>query len=151
MNRSQCELDEGHEALRECQARESLLLSDLRQLLDQPSTDQTRGALLRIMDRLLTHLPHHLELACQGGYLVEVRRLRPNWHRQIEALHGANLWCIAALNELRDPIARALPSATIEAKENGEIEIWIRSLAAIREHEIRLLQRAYTIDIGGEA
>lgn len=151
MNRSQSELKEVYAALRECQAHESQLLGDLRYFLDQPSNEQSRGALLLLIDRLVTHLPHHLELACKGGYFAEVHRLRPSWHRQIEALHGANLWCIAVLDELQERIERELPSAAIEAKVNGEIDNWIRSLAAIREDESRLLQRAFAIDIGGEA
>ena len=151
MNRSQCELKEVYAALRVCQAHESQLLSDLRHLLDQPTTEQSRSSLLFIIRQLVTHLPHHLELAGKGGYLAEVQRLRPSWHRQIESLHAANLWCISVLDELHERIERELPSAAIEAKVNGEIDNWIRSLAAVREDESRLLQRAFTIDIGGEA
>jgi hypothetical protein len=72
-------------------------------------------------------------------------------YRQIEALHGANIWCISALRELYDHMEHESPSATIETKESGDLDIWIRSLATIRGHECRLLQGAFTLDIGGEA
>lgn len=151
MNRSQSELKEVYAALGECQADELRLLNDLRHLLDQPTTEQSRSSLFLIIQQLVAHLRHHLELAGKGGYLAEVHRLRPGWHRQIESLHAANLWCITVLDELHERIERELPSAAIEAKVNVEIENWIRTLAAVREDECRLLQRAFSIDLGGEA
>ena len=144
-------LDTSYQALRECQSRESLLLGDLRRLLAQPTSMQTRRSLLRVCDRLLADLPRHLELASEGGYLQEVHRLRPNWHYQVDKLRGANLWCIAVLRDLRDRIACEAPSGRIETKDSGEINAWAQSLSAVRENESRMLQRAFTIDIGGEA
>ena len=134
-----------------CQSLETELIDDLRCLLDRPSTAKTRQTLLVILDQLLVSLPRHLELACREGYLAEVLRIRPTWHRQIESLHGANIWCYSALQELHDHVKRESPSATIETKDSGDIDIWVRSLLAIRGHETRLLQRAFTLDIGGEA
>lgn len=138
-------------SLRACQSLESKLIVDLQSLLGRPSTAQTRRTLLGIFDRLLDNLPRHFELACREGYLTEVLRIRPAWHRQIEALRGANIWCLSALQELSDHVTRESPSAKIETKDSGDIDIWVRSLLAIRGHETRLLQRAFTIDIGGEA
>ncbi len=138
-------------ALTECHKTESRLIGELRQLLDQPSTALTRNALLRILNCLLDNLPRHLELASQGGYLREVRRLRPNWQRQVKALQRANACCLSTLQELRDHIRHESPSGTIDTTECGEIDIWIQSLQSIRERECQLLQGAFSIDIGGEA
>lgn len=138
-------------ALTDCQKTESRLIGELRQLLDQPSTALTRQALLSILNRLLDNLPLHLEQASQGGYLTEVRRLRPNWQRQVKALQGANVCCLSTLQELRDHIRHESPAGTIDTTEGGEIDIWIRSLQSIRQRECQLLQGAFTIDIGGEA
>ena len=145
------EFDDRCRALADCHEAESRLIGDLRLLLDQTSTALTRQAVLRILDRLLDSLPLHLELASQGGYLTEVHRLRPNWHRQVEALHGANVGCLSELHELRDHVRSESPSATIESEESGEIDIWVRSLESIRGHERQLLQGAFTLDIGGAA
>ena len=90
-------------------------------------------------------------MASHGGYFTEVIRLRPNWHRQVEALNRANIGCITALHKIRDRIENTRSSASIEIKESGDIDIWVRSLASIREDESQLLQAAYTLDIGGEA
>ena len=59
-------------------------------------TAQTRQSILVILDRLLLNLPRQLALACEKGYMTEVLEQCPNWHRQIEALHGANMACISA-------------------------------------------------------
>ena len=139
------------ESLKVCQDQESLLLANLLRLLDQPCWRQRRQPLLDILDRMLINLPHHLQLASRGGYFTEVIRLRPNWHQQVEALHSANIDCITALHKIRDRIEGARSSATIEVKESGDVDDWVRSLVSIRGHESRLLQAAFTLDIGGEA
>ena len=137
--------------LTDCQKTESRLICELRQLLNQPATALTRQAILTILNRLLDNLPLHLELASEGGYLVEVRRLRPSWQRQIKALQKANVCCLSSLHELRNHIRHESISGAIETRECSEIKTWIRSLRSLRAHECQLLQNAYTIDIGGEA
>ena len=139
------------DSLKVCQDQESMLLVDLLRSLDQPCWRQRRQPLLDILDRMLTNLPHHLQLVSLGGYFTEVIQLRPNWHRQVEALHGANIDCITALHKIRDRIECARSSATIEIRESDDIDVWIRSLVSIRGQESRLLQAAFTLDIGGEA
>jgi hypothetical protein len=99
---------------------------------------------------MLVNLTHHLQVASCGGNFAEVLRLRPNWHRQVEALHGANIDCITALHKIRDRIESTQSSATIEFKESDDIDVWVRSLVSIRGHESRLLQAVFTLDIGGE-
>ena len=139
------------ESLKVCQTQESMLLANLLRLLDQPQWRQRRQPLLDILDRMLMNLPHHLQLASRGGYFTEVIRLRPNWHRQVEALHSANIDCITSLHKIRDRIESVRSSATIEINETSDIDAWVRSLVSIRGHECRLLQTAFTLDIGGEA
>ena len=137
--------------LTDCQKTESRLICELRQLLDQPATALTRQATLKVLNRLLDNLPRHLQLASQGGYLIEVRRLRPSWQRQIKALQRATVCCLSSLHELRNHIRHESPSERIDTRECGEIKTWIRSLRSLREHECQLLQNAFAIDIGGEA
>lgn len=137
--------------LTDCHKTESRLIGELRQLLNQPATALTRQAILTILNCLLDNLPLHIELASQGGYLIEVRRLRPSWQRQIKALQRANVCCLSSLHELRNHIRHESPSERIDTRECGEIKTWIRSLRSLREHECQLLQNAFAIDIGGEA
>lgn len=134
-----------------CYDLEYLLLGDLRELLDEPQTAQTRRSILVILNRLLLNLPRQLALACEDGYMSEVLEQRPNWHRKIEALHGANLACISALDESRNRVMRDSPLVAIADELSCNLRHWTQSLVAIREHETRLLQNAFTLDIGGEA
>ncbi|WP_147867055.1 hypothetical protein [Stieleria maiorica] len=137
--------------LTDCHKMESRLIGELRLLLEQPATAPTRHAILTILNRLLDNLPLHIELASQGGYLIEVRRLRPSWQRHIKALRRANACSLSSLHELCKRIRHESPSEPIDARECGEIKAWIRSLRSLREQECQLLQNAFSIDIGGEA
>jgi hypothetical protein len=128
-----------------------MLMANLLRSLDQPCSRQRRQSLLDILDRMSVSLPHHLQLVSRGGYFTKVIRLRPNWHRPEEALHGAKVDCITALPKVRDRVESVRATATSEIKESGDIDFWIRSLVSIRGHESRLLQAAFTLDIGGEA
>ena len=83
--------------------------------------------------------------------MSEVLEECPNWQRQIEALYGANLACISALDESRDSLVRELPFAAIANELSCNLRHWMQSLVAIRGHESRLLQNAFTLDLGGEA
>ena len=139
------------DSLEVCQNQESMLLANLLRLLDKPCWRQRRQPLLDTLDLMLINLPNYLQLASRGGYFTDVIRLRPNWYQQVEALHSANIDCIRSLREIRNRIERARSSATIEIKESGDIDAWVRSLVSIRGHESRLLQAAFTLDIGGEA
>ena len=134
-----------------CHELEYLLLGDLRQLLDELQTAQTRRSLLIILDRLLDNLPRQFALACEEGYMAEVLEKRPNWHRQIEGLYGANMAFISALNQLRNRIVQELPFIAIANEVSCDLREWIQSLVKTRGDESRLLQTAFSLDIGGEA
>ena len=138
-------------SLKTCHDLEYLLLGDLRQLLDEPQTAQTLQSLLVILDRLLGSLPCRFALACENGYMTEVLEERPTLHRQIQALRSANVACISSLEEMRSRIVHELPLAAITDEVNLNLYRWMRSLVAIRSHENRLYQEAFTLDYGGEA
>jgi len=61
-------------------AMEYILLSDLRDLLEEPADDMTRKWLRAVLDALLKTLPWELELQDAGGYLSEVLEQYPNWY-----------------------------------------------------------------------
>jgi hypothetical protein len=129
---------------------ERQLLRDLRRLLAEGQTAQTRPSILEILERLLGNLTRQFALACEGGYLSEVVCEWPNWHREVEALHGANGTCFTALDELRIHVGRKPPFAPIPSHLNENLRQWIQSVMSIRGHETRLLQKAFTLDLGGE-
>ncbi len=143
--------DPSVEAIKRCYDLEYLLLGDLRQLVDEPPTAQTRFGMLVTLDRLLENLPRRLELTSEQGYMAEVLEERPNWHDRIENLLDANRDCISRLDELRRRIARELPFAETARRVSQDLREWMDSLESIREHEGQMLQNAFALDIGGEA
>ena len=144
------------EPLTDCHERETVLLTDLLRWLDSrllgPSrSPPTRQSLIDILDRMLINLSRSFQLACHSGFLTDVIEMRPNWHREVEALRVASVECIKSLHEIRDRIANSRSPEGIETKDRCDIDAWVRSLVANRGHESRLLQTAFTSDIGGEA
>lgn len=130
---------------------EFLLLGDLRQLLEEPITAQTSQTLLVILDRLLRNLPRQFDLVCEDGYMSEVLQECPNYHGQIQLLKGANRDSISSLEEMRHRIQHDLPLATIAKEVSLGLRDWMNRIVALRRNENRLLQNAFTLDIGGEA
>ncbi len=134
-----------------CQAQESVALDQLRHALVRPSTPAQRQSLIPIVDRLMDTLSQHLMVASEGGYMCEIAKERPNWHRRIDSLHGANLWCISSLAGLRDDLEHQSSTSLDSHAMNADLHSWMHSLASVRECESLVLQRAYSLDLGGEA
>ena len=139
------------ESLKVCCDLEYILMGDLRQLLNERSTPQTRPSLLALLDRLLLNLPHVLRLSSVGGYMKVVIEKRPNWYRQIEELQQVNLDCISALGGLRDHIESELNIVDISSEMDCRLREWMKVFGGLRRQESQLLQDAFTMDIGGEA
>lgn len=138
-------------ALDACHELEYLLLGDLRELLDDPETPDTRRSLLIILDHLLVNLPRQLELKREGGFMAEILARFPLWQVEIDALQGEDAACNSALVRLHDCVSRELPLTLIAGEVRGSLDRWMEFLDAIRVHETQLLQTAFTLDLGGEA
>ena len=130
---------------------ETELLSELRERVGEPMTEQVRTSVLMLVDRILTNFPCLSPYKGEQEYMSEVLAMRPNWQRQVEALRGANKACAAALDELSHRIAHELPLAKTDHDVGRRLERWMESLAVLRDQENRLHQRAYTVDLGGES
>jgi hypothetical protein len=140
-----------HEALDACHELEYLLLGDLRELLEEPETLHTRRSLMLILEHLLVNLPRQLMLKCEGGYMTEVLGEFPWWQDEVEALLSEDQACNSALVQLHERLAHELPWLPIAAEVRATLDRWMELLAAIRKQENRLLQKAFTLDLGGEA
>jgi hypothetical protein len=134
-----------------CHELEYLLLGDLRELLEDPETSQTRRSLLIILDHLLVNLPRQLELKCEGGYMAEILAKCPAWQREVDALLHEDRDCNSALSRLHDHVLRELPWLAMTQEVRETLAVWMDLLGAVRTQESRMLQTAYTLDFGGEA
>ncbi len=137
------ELLEGYVSL------EYILLGDLRDLLEeQPQDEQTRHWLLTVLDALLDTLPRQFALREQGGYLTDVLEQFPTWYQHIDRLHTEQRALYVKLDELRDCIAEREVENCLTETLKEAIHEWMISLEAHHRHERRLVQTAYTLDIG---
>jgi hypothetical protein len=140
-----------HEALHACHELEYLLLGDLRELLDDPETLQTRRSLLMILDHLLVNLPRQLQLKLEGGYMAEILAEFPAWQREVDALLSEDQRCNSAIAKLHDRVSRELSWLPLAGEVRESLDVWMELLNEIRKKEQRILQTAYTLDLGGEA
>ena len=76
---------------------------------------------------------------------------RPSWSRQINALYQANLDCVSSLELVRDCLGNDSPIAATSKELKVRLRNWIESFSAMRCLEGKMLQEAFTLDLGGEA
>ena len=143
--------DATHEALKGSYDLECLLVGELSRLLEEPKQDHLRLPLLLILDRLRWHLPRQLRLAGGPEYLGEIPETCPHWQGRIDSLRRANLDSISLLSRVSDRVVHELPFVSIATDVSRVLKQWVRSLHQIRQKERRLLQAAFTFDVGGEA
>jgi len=130
---------------------EYLLVGDIRILLTERFDWRSRNTLLLLLNRLTTNLPKVLELSSKETYMAPVLERRPNLSQKVDDMYQANLDCLAVLNLVRDRIQKDLCIESISDELELLLKNWIRSFAALRHQERRILQEAFVVDFGGEA
>ncbi|MFV0446808.1 MAG: hypothetical protein ACK5Q5_24820 [Planctomycetaceae bacterium] len=135
--------------LRRCTELDYLLLGDLREMLEEPLTTQTRKWMLSVLDVLLDNLPQEHRLKSVDGYLGEVLQEFPNWQGRVDRLESQHYELYDRLSDLRDDLeVDALESSVAQALRYGLHE-WMEALVAHRLQETDLLQSAVNTDLGG--
>lgn len=129
---------------------EHLLLGDLREILEDPITDESRGWLLVILDQLLETLHHEFTLEEKGGYMSEVLEQHPNWSRHADQLLRQHQELYGTLLMLRRRFSEGQSADDSIATARHQLRNWMMSLAAHERHERRLLQDSFSLDIGVE-
>ena len=124
-------------------ALEYLLLGDLRELLEEPETEQTRHALPVLVNGLLDNRLHHSQLKGNGAYLSGVLEKWPNRQSDIDLLRCEKATRYSALETLRSQILRGLPSATTTNNLRHDVQHLMRLVVAIHQHETRPVQTAF--------
>ena len=127
---------------------EYILLGDLRDLLEEPSDDETRRWLLAVLDTLLDTLPREFDLEDEDGYMAEVLERYPSWSAQVERLHRDHEILFSKLKELRGRIERNSWVAPIANEVRRDLRDWILKLIAHHRSETRLVQTAMNLEVG---
>jgi len=128
-------------------ALEYILLGDLRDLLEEPPTAETRRWLLAVLNALLDTLPS--DMNDDGGeYLAEVLEEYPNWYRQVDELHEEREALFDELYAFRNQIQQRGNLRDVAARLQYELRDWMAMLTAHKRHENRLIMMAYTMEVG---
>lgn len=128
-------------------ALEYILLGDLRDLLEEPFNNETRRWLLAVLGSLLDTMPNDGD-GDSSEYLGEVLEEYPNWSRQVDNLHRERELLYAELDQYREQIQQRDNIEEVAQRLQNELRRWMATLEAHKRHETRLLQMAYTLEIG---
>jgi hypothetical protein len=132
---------------RENLALEYILLGDLRDLLEEPPNRDTRRWLLAVLNALLDTLPS--DMNDDGSeYLGEVLEEFPNWSRQVDVLHEQREELFDELYLFRNQIEQRRDLDEIAERLRQELRQWMTMLTAHQRHETRIIQMAYTMEVG---
>ncbi len=135
--------------LKQLSELEYILLGDLRDVLEEESSEENRKWLLALVDALLKTLPREFALRERGGYMQDIVMISPELDPSIQQLRHEHDSLCEELAEL----AQALRSASSFQKEAAALKQrltnWAESLTAHNQQEEQLVHHAYQQDIGG--
>ncbi|MDA1017191.1 MAG: hypothetical protein O3A00_22380 [Planctomycetota bacterium] len=137
------------ESLASCTQFEYILLGDLRDLLSEPPTPMNRKWMAAVLDSLLETLPCEFAFKDEGeGYLAEVLEEYPSWSPQVDLLMAERDILFEKLQEVRSQLDARVRFAYMANELKHELREWMNRFVAFHRHERRLLQSAYTLEIG---
>ncbi len=134
--------------LRQCTEFEYILLGDLRDLLEDPPSDENRNWLVAVLDALVDTLPKEFALKSRDGYLNEVLMEFPNWDREVDRLEVQHLRLHQRLRELRDSVVTGRALEKIAERLRADLEEWMESFASLHHQERELVMDAVNLEVG---
>lgn len=134
--------------IQQCTTLEYILLGDLRDLLEEPDDATTHHWMMTVLDALLDTVPKEFALRENGGYLTDVLERFPNWYDQVCALHDEKRTIYDKLRVLRQRLAKHSSMEGIADEVRTNLQDWMNRFVAHHRHERRLVQTAYTLEVG---
>lgn len=134
--------------LRTCCEFEYILIGDLRDLLDDAPSDETRRWTLAVLDALLDTLPKEFALKSQDGYLSDVLDEYPSWDNAVERLRQKHVNLHRQLTELR---VRMVANAQVQGladRLSADLAAWIDAFSDLQQAERKITLAAMTLEIG---
>ncbi|MGH9869544.1 MAG: hypothetical protein ACREAA_15430 [Candidatus Polarisedimenticolia bacterium] len=123
----------------------------MRLLLAEPGKPLSAHSLLLTLSRILSLSRNEAKLQRGEGYMSEVLEKWPRWNRQVATMRSETMNSRLSVDRRVACILRSLPRSGIVEKLPSFVQQWMQALAGIRRRESTLLQRAFTLDLGGEA
>ncbi len=134
--------------LQQCTTLEYILLGDVRDLLEEPNDEVTHQWLSAVLDALLDTVPREFAMRVQGGYLDEVLERFPNWYDQVQALQSEKRSLFDKLRRLRLKLSHGDSLDGIADEVRVDLREWMNRFVAHHRHERRLVQTAFTLEVG---
>lgn len=126
----------------------TLLLDDLRELLEERLDAENSRWVHAIVDQLCTNLQREFALEDQAGYLEEVLERFPNWLQRVERLRRNRLGLISDLKQLQGKLNNPPDQMPIANSLRDEFRSWADRLADHKRQENILLLDAVNLDVG---
>jgi len=127
---------------------EYILLGDLRDVLEEESTEENRKWLSAIVDTLLNTIPREFALRSQGGYMSELATLCPEADSNIRSLESEQKTLCDQLQELSNRLHDSSCFKRQAEILKHELACWSENLKSHNRHEEQLVQDAYLRDLG---
>jgi len=111
----------------------------------------TRKWLIAVLDALLETLPRRMELQAQGGFMAEVLDEFPSWFSHVEHLKDEYQDVYCKLADLRETVNSDDSEEDLRRLQDllaRDLRDWMAHLTAYHRHEKRLVQTAFTLDVG---
>ncbi len=134
--------------LNECTEFEYILLGDLRDLLEDPPSDENRAWLMAVLEALLDTLPKEFALKSRDGYLSVVLDEFPSWDRQVARLETQYVSLYRQLRVLRDRLVTRRRLEEIAERLRGELERWMDAFVGLHQDERGLVLEAVNLEVG---
>ena len=133
----------------QCTELEYILLGDLRDLLDEPRTDDTVRWLESVIDTLLETIPETFALKSEDGYLSEVLVDFPNWEGHVSRLETEHDSLFCRLQELRSAI-RDGDYKELASELEPALADWMSAFRTFHSKERQLMMLAANLEVGGD-
>lgn len=118
---------------------EHILLGDLRQLLSEPLTEQSRLWIQKLLDMLLDLLPGQFAAEEADGYLQDVLDVHPHWTQRVNTLRRQHDDLYQSLAGLRADLSDEQSVRRRASQVRRELSAWMDRFQSHQDAEMRLL------------
>ncbi len=134
--------------LRDCAELVYILIGDLRDVLEESPSEQTRHWLAVLLDTMLETVPEEFSLKSDGGYLSDVLHDFPHWDARVELLEDQYFSLYLQLRRLREQVKLQITYEETASSLRDDLGSWITAFQEFRSQERDLVQTAANLTVG---
>ena len=134
--------------LRDCAELVYILIGDVRDVLEEPPSDENRHWLSVLLDTLLETVPEEFSLKSDGGYMSDVLDEFPHWDTRVSDLEDHYFSLYLQLRRLREQLRLRVTYEETAESLRDDLSAWIASFQEYRSEERDLVQTAVNLTVG---